>query len=70
MSTEQREFCELVVELRALGAVRVRHGALEVAFAGPVAVEAPRGATSDRPHVSDDELAELAKIRRLAEEIP
>jgi hypothetical protein len=69
VSTEQREFCELVIELRALGAVRVRHGALEVAFAGPIAVEQPKP-THDAPHVSEDELVELVKIRRLAEEIP
>lgn len=65
---ESSDFVALVKTLREMGAVRVRSGALEVAFAAPEQrIEAPE--PIERV-ISGAELDELALVRRLAEEVP
>jgi hypothetical protein len=62
-----QDFIDLVKTMRALGAVRVRSGALEVAFSGPEMRDEPR----DEPLImSAEDAAELSVVRRLAEEVP
>lgn len=68
MTEQQAAFAELVERLRALGAVRVRDGGFEVAFAGPPPAE-------DREERQVDDLDERtrshhATLLRMAEEMP
>lgn len=68
MTEQQEAFAELVERLRGLGAVRVRDGGFEVAFAGPPPVE-----DRDEPQVDDmDERKREhhAVLLRMAEEMP
>lgn len=67
-------FTQLVRQMRELGAVRVRDGAMEVAFAEPpsppVPSEPERQVRSAMTSTERDELEDLRRYKRMAEEIP
>lgn len=68
MTEQQAAFAELVERLRALGAVRVRDGGFEVAFAGP-----PPSADAEEPQVDDRDERQRehhAALLRMSEELP
>lgn len=69
LSDAQGTFLELAERLRKLGAVRVRDGALEVAFCDPEK-PSPAPLQDERSDLKHSERMELEALRSMAEEMP